>query len=71
MQTIDARGLSCPQPVLMTAEGFKANESEKEFVILVDDFAPLENVTRYAKNHGFSVSHEEKEDYTEIHCTRN
>lgn len=68
MKEIDARGLSCPQPVLLLAEALKG--SEKEFKVLVDDFAPLENVTRYAQNHGCIVEQADKGEYTEINCRR-
>lgn len=68
MKELDARGLSCPQPVLLLAEAMKSGE--KEFKVLVDDFAPLENVTRYAQNHGCTVKHQDKGDYTEILCQR-
>lgn len=68
MKEIDARGLSCPQPVLLLAEALKG--SEKEFLVLVDDFAPLENVTRYAENNGCQVTKVDKGEYTEIHCKR-
>ncbi len=68
MKEIDARGLSCPQPVLLLAEAMRG--SEQSFVVLVDDFAPLENVSRYAENHGCTVEQKDKGDYTEIHCKR-
>ena len=67
MKEVDARGLSCPQPVVMFAEAAKSNQ---EIKVLVDDFAPLENVSRYAENHGFSVSVTEHDDYSEIVCRK-
>ena len=45
---IDARGLSCPQPVLMTLDRIKAGEKEK-LEVLVDTYASVENVTRAVK----------------------
>lgn len=66
MKNIDARGLSCPQPVLLCQSAIKAGE--KEFVVFVDDVAPLENVTRFAQNHGYKVSVKHVEDYDELHC---
>lgn len=68
MKEVDARGLSCPQPVLLLAEALQG--SDKEITVLVDDFAPLENVSRYAQNHGCTVKHNDKGDYTEIICRR-
>jgi tRNA 2-thiouridine synthesizing protein A len=45
---IDARGFSCPQPVLMTLDRIKAREEER-LEVLVDTYASVENVTRAAK----------------------
>lgn len=53
--TIDARGLSCPQPVLMTLEAISAG-TQKELNILVDNEASKENVVRAAENKGWTVS---------------
>lgn len=63
MKEIDARGLSCPQPVLLFAE---AARTENEIDILVDDVAPLENVSRFAENHGYKVSVAEAGDHQKI-----
>lgn len=51
---IDARGLSCPQPVLMTLEAM-ASGTQKELNILVDNEASKENVVRAAENKGWTV----------------
>jgi TusA-related sulfurtransferase len=43
---VDARGLVCPQPVILTK---KAMSKKPEVMdVLVDNVAALENVTRYA-----------------------
>lgn len=52
--TIDTRGFSCPQPVLMFLNAAKADE-HGPFSVLVDNDASLENVSRAARNRGFSV----------------
>lgn len=54
MEMIDARGLSCPQPVIMVADALKSGEAE--YTVMVDAVTPKENVTRYAESHGYSVS---------------
>lgn len=36
-QIVDARGLSCPQPVLMTKKALEASPSAKCFEIIVDN----------------------------------
>jgi len=52
--TVDARGLSCPQPVVLTMEALKKNAEAYE--ILVDNQTALNNVSRFAKNAGKAVS---------------
>lgn len=48
--TVDTRGLSCPQPVLMTMEALKKNAEVYE--ILVDNHTALGNVSRFLHNAG-------------------
>lgn len=50
---VDARGLSCPVPVIMTQKAMKSGEDYYE--VMVDAGAPRENVTRYAESQGYSV----------------
>ncbi len=52
--TVDAKGLSCPQPVLMTLDGIKKAD-ENEILILVDTDTSKENVSRAAKSQGWQV----------------
>ncbi len=52
--TVDARGLSCPQPVLMTLDGLKKAD-ENEILILVDTDTSKENVSRAAKSQNWQV----------------
>lgn len=53
--TVDARGLSCPQPVIMTLDEIKKG-SEKDIIILVDTDTSKENVTRAAESQGCKVN---------------
>lgn len=41
---IDARGLSCPEPVVRTKKAFEANNA---FSVLVDNETAKENVIRF------------------------
>jgi TusA-related sulfurtransferase len=50
---VDARGLSCPLPVIKTKAAVEKYDEEIE--VLVDNNTALENVTRLAKNKGFEV----------------
>lgn len=55
---VDARGLSCPQPVLETKAGLeKATGDTVE--VLVDTVTSRENVSRFAKSRGWTPSWEE------------
>lgn len=58
---VDARGLSCPQPVLMTIDMIKAQKTG-EIEILVDTDTAQENVSRAAANQGWDVARVAEED---------
>jgi tRNA 2-thiouridine synthesizing protein A len=51
---VDARGLSCPQPVLMTLEEIKKT-GKGEIEILVDTDTSKENVSRAAESRKWQV----------------
>lgn len=54
LTTVDARGLSCPQPVLMAKRALeKLNGGHVE--VLVDTVTSRENVCRFARNAGWSA----------------
>ena len=53
--TVDARGLSCPQPVIMTLDENKKGR-DKEIIVLVDTDTSKENVTRAAESKGCTVN---------------
>jgi TusA-related sulfurtransferase len=52
--TVDARGLSCPQPVLMTLDEIKKID-RGEIEVLVDTDTSKENVTRAAESQGWKL----------------
>ena len=52
--TVDARGLSCPQPVLMTMDEIKKVDKGK-IEVLVDTDTSKENVSRAAQSKGWQV----------------
>ena len=54
---IDARGFSCPKPVLMTDEEIKKN-NPSELVVLVDNRAAEKNVSTFAESLGYKVTHD-------------
>ncbi len=57
---VDAKGLSCPQPVLLTMGEMK-KQQKGEIVILVDTDTSKENVTRAATSQGWTVKNIEQE----------
>ncbi len=57
---VDARGLSCPQPVLSTADEIK-KVKKGEIVVLVDTDTSKENVSRFAASQGWTVKSVEQE----------
>lgn len=54
MEKLDARGLSCPEPVMMLRKAMLSKAARYEMV--VDNIASKENVTRYAQHQGYTVS---------------
>ena len=59
IKTVDARGLSCPQPAMLARRAI--NESKKGAIeVLVDSGMARDNVSRLAKNAGWSVTVEEQ-----------
>ncbi|MBR1454328.1 MAG: sulfurtransferase TusA family protein [Lachnospiraceae bacterium] len=54
---VDARGFSCPKPVLMTEEEINKNNPD-EFVVLVDNRTAENNVSNFAIEKGYKVTHE-------------
>ena len=57
MKSVDAMGLSCPEPVIMAKKALK--KSPEGIFIHVDNVASKENVSRYLEAMGCKVSLEE------------
>ena len=51
---VDARGLSCPVPVIKTKQALE-KPVEGEVIVLLDEEVAKENVTRLAGNLGYTV----------------
>jgi tRNA 2-thiouridine synthesizing protein A len=54
METVDARGLSCPQPVLLSLAEMKRVDKGR-IDILVDTETSKENVSRAATSQGWAI----------------
>ena len=61
MIEVDARGLSCPIPVVKTKKALDENPG-KEVTVLVDAVVAKENVSRMAKSKDYSVQEEKIDD---------
>ena len=56
---VDARGLSCPQPVLLTMARMKEKTSG-EIEVIVDNEVSRENVSRVARSQGWEIREEQR-----------
>ena len=54
MAQIDTRGMSCPQPVLMTKKALEVNSTE--VTVLVDSKTAKSNVERYLNLTGYTIN---------------
>ena len=59
---INCCGLACPEPVINTKKSLELLPDDSILEVLVDSSASRENVIRFAKNEGLSVSDEITED---------
>ena len=66
--TVDARGLSCPQPVILTRNAIKAGDFPIE--VLVETVTSRENVRRAAQKLGCTVKVEETGDEFKLTLTK-
>lgn len=61
IEIVDARGLSCPQPVMLASKAIKKlNKGAIE--VLVDSGTARDNVSRLGKNSSWAVTVEEQPD---------
>jgi len=61
---VDARGLSCPQPVILTRQAI--NRGQYPIVVQVDTVTSRENVRRMAEKQGCTVTYRESGDGFEL-----
>ncbi len=59
--TVNASGLSCPQPVMLTKKALSGLE-HGHVEILVDTATSRNNVSRFAGNKGWNVDVEERDE---------
>jgi selenium metabolism protein YedF len=61
---VDARGLPCPQPVILTRKALKDGD---EVTTIVDNKTAQHNVSRMAQKAGYDVQTEQLDDGTYLH----
>ncbi len=59
IRTVDARGLSCPQPAMLTRQALQKSDTGT-LEVLVDCGTAQENVSRLAEKSGWAVVVEEQ-----------
>ena len=62
MKRIDARGLACPQPMMLIRKAVQENPEGAE--ILVDDVCAVENIGRFAANMEYSMEKQSEGEAT-------
>lgn len=61
MTEVDARGFSCPIPVVKTKKAMEENPKDA-VVVIVETAVSKENISRLAESRGYSVKAEEVSD---------
>lgn len=60
MKKVDAAGLSCPEPVILTKRAIE--DQPKELEVIVDNNVSKENVKRFLESSGYTVTIKEKDE---------
>ena len=68
MKIVDARGMVCPQPVIMTKK--ESDAGENEIQVIVDNETSRENVLKFGMKLNYNTKVEEKSDGTYICLTK-
>ena len=66
-KTVDARGLACPQPVILTGKALKDVDI---VTVIVDNETAMQNVSRMASKKGCKVQIDEKDGDFHIHLQK-
>jgi tRNA 2-thiouridine synthesizing protein A len=62
MQTLDARGKSCPLPIVLTAKAVKQISVGEDLTILADDRAFLPDIEAWCKKTGHELRGTQSKD---------
>lgn len=61
MKKINALGLCCPQPLILTKKEIE-NSTEKEFLVMVDNETAVQNLEKFTKSSNLLFNFEKKSD---------
>lgn len=64
---IDARGLACPEPVVLTQQ---AAATQTQFSILVDNNVAVQNITRFCNHKKLKLTVEEQDNCFCLHICK-
>lgn len=67
---VDARNLSCPQPVILTKKAMEEDDGKLEIITIVNNNAALENVSKLASHQGYQYEVKEKDGDFYIHMRK-
>jgi len=56
MKTVDAKGLKCPMPLILTKRALLEMEQDEALEILIDNETSVKNVSRFLDEHDMAVS---------------
>lgn len=65
MIEVDARGLSCPEPVILTKRA--ASSNPKELKVFVDNNVSMENVRKFLQKEGYKVTVKDEQGDMVLH----
>jgi TusA-related sulfurtransferase len=68
-ENVDARGLSCPQPVILTRNALEKAGSGV-VIVQVDTMTQVQNCSRTAEKLGWQASYQEKGEVYELKLTK-
>lgn len=58
MKTIDARGIPCPKPLILTKTALTNSNINDEIEVLIDDEVAFHNITDFLKNNGINYTND-------------
>lgn len=70
MKIIDAKGMLCPKPLILTKKALSEIKEDEGLQIAVDNENSLKNVSRYLKDNGYEIHTDRSGTVTVIHVLK-